>query len=242
MTQGVAVRDRSHFTVLFLLGVVAAGCDANKGIPSSPATPTAPNSPGGTIDVRLNGVILDGDRDQPVPSAAVKVSDIKVGGRQQRVNPTWSATADANGLFDFTADLPSGWSGLLLDASRSGYEPSDTWLVPGTTASAVLKLLPTLTIRAGESLQTRVFRGFHACFFESYPCRRVVVESPSGDLVDLEVIPADSGATVGLEGPEASHPLVPALNRRITASAGEIWIYGGGNGPSTAVMLTATRH
>jgi hypothetical protein len=236
------VRDRSHFTVLFLLWVVAAGCDSNKGIPSSAAAPTEPNSPVGTIAVRLQGVILDGDRDQPVPSAAVKVSQVYVGGWQQRVDRAWSATADADGVFGFTADLPSGWSDLLLDASRSGYEPSGTWLVPGTAASAVVRVLPTLSLRPGESLHTRVFRGFHACFFESWACRRVVVESPSGDLVDLEVIPADSGATVGLEGPESSHPLVPALNRRITASAGEIWIYGGGNGPSTAVMLTATRH
>jgi hypothetical protein len=187
-------------------------------------------------------VVLDGERDQAVSGAAVKVSQIYLGGRQQRVDPTWSATADADGVFDFTADLPSGWSDLLLGASRSGYEPSDTWLVPGTAPSAVVKLLPTLTIRPGESLKTRVFRGFHACFFESWPCRRVVVESPSGDLIDLEVIPADGGATVGLEGPESSHPLVPALKRRLTVSGGEIWIYGGGDGPSTAVTLTATRH
>jgi hypothetical protein len=93
-----------------------------------------------------------------------------------------------------------------------------------------LRLLRTLTIRADESIDMRVFTGSYVCGFEGHLCRRVLVEASTAELLDLEVIPADSQQEAGLfAGPEATHPIsVTSLPRRVTMSGGEVWIYAGG--------------
>lgn len=190
--------------------------------------------------VRVEGVVVDADRDERVPGAVVKLVEIFAGFVSQSANnPAWSAIADANGAFGFTAVLPSHWQALLLEASRTGYQPLINYVERASAASALLRVLPILIIRPGESLQTRVFPGGDGCFFESWACRRVIVDARPGDLIDIEVIPADSDATVGVEGPGSTHPLFPAFNRRITVASGEVWLYGD---LGKWMTLTATPH
>ena len=91
-------------------------------------------------------MVFDGDRDTPVPDAVVKVTSFHSGTSAGPVNPTWSATTDANGLFGFTASLPPDWRELRLEASRSRYEPGPTYIEPAVaTDAAVLKSQPLLS-------------------------------------------------------------------------------------------------
>ena len=135
-------------------------------------------------------MVVDGDRDEAIGDAFVKVVAMGVRGTYREVSqPAWSAQTDGNGVFGFTADLPSDWSYLIMEAVRPGYESDRTHVDSGAAASIVLKVQPTLTIHPGESLQTRIISSWSlSCFF---PCRRVFVESPPGDVVDIEVTTGD---------------------------------------------------
>jgi hypothetical protein len=236
------VRNKSR-SILLVLTMAAVSCETNKDTsPLSPAPPSAPNPPVGTATVRLEGVVVDADREELVAGAAVKVVQV-FAGNPVTEKPEWSATTDSNGTFAFTAGLPAHWSQVMLEGTRPGYERTPAFVNAATPEFITLKLIPTVTIRPGESLVTRIYRHGYTCFFESWACRRVIVDSPSGEPVDIEMIPVDTQAPVGLEGPESSHPLFPTLQRRLTVSGGDIWMYGGvGDGPSAVVRLTAIRH
>lgn len=180
------------------------------------------------------------DSDGPVANAAVRLVRINYGINYRLVNePAWSAIADENGIFGFTADLPADWRRVTLWVERDGYEPDQYWADPSSVSAAQLRLHRSpLSIRAGQTIEVRL-GGIQSCFDEGWPCRRVLVESPSGESVDLEVTTTDSEAKIGLEGPSSTHPFSPPLNRRLTVSGGEVWVYGGVN---TVVRLTAVRH
>ena len=140
---------RSHVLTLILLWVVVGGCESKTDIPLSPTAP----SPAGTVTVRVEGVVLDSDRDEPVSGVLITPGSVHdSGGHQARIDSP-SATTDANGVFALSADVPSDWRNLGLHFSRPGYEAGFTSVDPAE--SVVLKLRPTLTIRAGESLQVR---------------------------------------------------------------------------------------
>ena len=190
-----------------------------------------------TTTVRVEEVVVDGDRDEAIGDAFVKVVAMGVRGTYREVSqPAWSAQTDGNGVFGFTADLPSDWSYLIMEAVRPGYESDRTHVDSGAAASIVLKVQPTLTIHPGESLQTRIISSWSlSCFF---PCRRVFVESPPGDVVDIEVTTGDGQASVGLLQADLS-PFSPTLERRITVSSGEFWIIA--DRPFVPVTLTARR-
>jgi hypothetical protein len=155
-------------------------------------------------------------------------------GRCEQVYEPASAAGDASGTFVLTANLPQDWSSLLLGVDAAGYEPTRIYINPPLVNAAELRLLPTLSIRPGESLAMRVFVGSYVCGFESHLCRRVVLESPTAEPMDLEVTPADTGQGVGLfAGPEANHPiLVTTYQRRVTVSEREVWVYAAATRPT----------
>ena len=160
------------------------------------------------------------------------------GGDREMSKPEWSALTDGNGVFGFTTDPPPDCSYFSLEAVRSRYELSRTRVDFGAAASVVLKVQPRLTIHPGESLETRiVWSADSSCFF---PCRRVFLDSPPGDVVDIEVTTGDSQAIVGLQA--QLNPFSPNYDRRITVSSGQFWIIGDGDRPVVPVTLTATRH
>jgi hypothetical protein len=168
----VSNRSRSVMLVLLLL---AGGCDTNGSNPLlSPAAPTPPTP---VNAVRVEGVVVDGDRDGPIGGAFVKVVAMGwCGGDREVSKPEWSALADGNGVFGFTTDPPQDCSYFYLEAVRSGYELSRTRVDFGAAAPVVLKVQPRLTIHPGEALETRItWNAVVNCFL---PCRRAFVESP----------------------------------------------------------------
>lgn len=225
---------RTHVLTLILLWVVVGGCESKTDIPPSPTAP----SPVRTVTVRVEGVVLDSDRDEPVPGVLIAPGSVHdSGGHSARIDSP-SATTDANGVFALSADVPSDWRNLGLHFSRPGYEAGFTSVGPAESV-VVLKLRPTLTIRSGESLQVRhlpLTAGYIGCFLDTWPCRRVIVESAVGELVDIEMSAYDPDQPLGLERTDTK--LVPTFHRRLTVSK-EIWVVGAA--PFTTVTLTATR-
>jgi hypothetical protein len=102
------------------------------------------------------------------------------------------ATADENGVFVLTATSPQNPRVFPLRVTGAGYEAAQVLVDP--TSPSELRLLRTLTIGRGESIQMRVFLGSNVCGDESHLCRRVVLESSAREPMNLEVIPADSPA------------------------------------------------
>ncbi|HXG89256.1 MAG TPA: hypothetical protein VNJ02_13040 [Vicinamibacterales bacterium] len=234
------MRLKAHgSTVLILLTLSAAGCEGNRtaAIPTGPTAPVPVASP--SVAVRVEGRVIDGDREGPVRGAVVTAVSFCAPGacRALAELPAPNATADDQGIFLLTANLPVGWELLLLDVTRDGYELTRVHVTPAEATTAVLTLLPRITIRSGESIKTRVFFKTYSCGFEGWTCRRFHVDSPSGEAMDIEVMP-DEGQKVGLVvGPELGHPISPDPQPRVTVSGGEVWIYG----QPGKVTLTAHR-
>ena len=157
----------------------------------------------------------------PVPGASVKTGSFSPGAGYQ-----FSATSDAEGRFSLAVDLPAGWKELDLHVSRDGYEGISVRVGSDAVSAVELRMLPILTIRSGESREAHVFLGTPiTCFIESALCRRVVVDSPSGEPIRLEVFAVDETQKVGLTGPLSTQPYsIDEVGRRVTVSGGEVWI------------------
>jgi hypothetical protein len=233
MSGGAVVMKRvTRAATLVLLLAAVDGCGRTP--PLSPPPP----GPGTveTVSVRFEGLVLDGDRDTPVAGAVVRVAQLASAGVFGHVALPESAISDGNGAFDLSTDLPTDWGYVVLVAESGGYLAGTRSVHKGADTTTVIKLIPPLTIRPGETLQARVL-SYVTCFLEDWPCRPVLVESPTGVLVDVEVIPAESDAQVGLEAPITG--LFPTLNRRVTVSGGDVWLYGDRD---KAVTVTAVLH
>jgi hypothetical protein len=212
---------------LFAVIVVAslAGCDGSRTTPAGPTGgPTITPAPT-TVSVRLEGKII-GERDEPVPGAVVTTTGFCGPGLCASMAPVVSQAADGQGNFVLLANLHPQWDQLNVEVTRDGFERTRYFIMPNEAKTTVLRLLPKLTIRPGQSFETRLFFGTFNCGDEGWNCRRIVVESPTGESMDLEVIPGD-GQEVGLiVGPESTHPWSPVPPRRVTMSSGEVWLYG----------------
>ena len=87
----------------------------------------------------------------------------------------------------------------------------------------MLKAYRTITIRPGESVQLRVLHFQETCAEESIACRRIVVESPGDESIDLEVVPAQTEEVVGVVAAPFPYSL-PPLQTRLTVRRGAAWI------------------
>lgn len=230
MSRRVVYQVMKIRTLLILLVLAAtAGCEGNRTTPPTGPTMTpgpTPHAPVPTVTVRVEGRII-GERDEPVPGAVVAATDFCAGDcASVPGTPAVSQGADDQGVFVLMVNLPSNWSQVNVQVTRDGFEPTRSFVPSTEAASAVLRLLPIVTIRPGKSIETRLFLGTFFCGDESWICRRIVVESAAGESMDLEVIPRD-GQEVGLiVGPESTHPISPSPPRRVTMSSGEVWLYG----------------
>jgi hypothetical protein len=199
----------------------------------------------------VQGHVIDAETGESISRANVTITGVCYPGRCGPVDQPTSAAADENGMFLLTADVPQNWLELLLGVTGAGYEPTHVYVSPPSVMAAELKVFRTLTIRPGESIAMRVFLGSYVCGDESHLCRRVFLESPTAEPLDLEVIPADSQRDVGLfAGPLANHPFViRSYSRRVTVSDREVWIYPAGAEPTEKggvfdqpMTLVAHRH
>jgi hypothetical protein len=193
--------------------------------PTAPPTTPSPSPAGPTlVAAELVGRVIDAELEKPIPGAQITtVPRVCYPGRPCGPSVQLASTvADENGMFRLTANVPEDWGDLRLGVVASGYEPTGVYV--SRTSNRELRLLRTLTIRPGESIDMRVFSGSYVCGYESHLCRRVFIES-SGGSIDLEVVPADTERDVGLF---LDHPFsVTSFERRVTVSGGEVWIYAG---------------
>ena len=252
----MTVRPRgAELFLLMILCAAALGCDANR-TPTGPTPSPTVATPASTIAVRVEGRVIDGDREAPVPGAIITLAEVTADGRYQQPNqPAPQTGADDDGMFVLTLDLAPRWRNITLEVTRDGYDSTRIYVTPTEVMAADVRVLPTLTIRPGESLDMRVFLGSYVCSDESHLCRRILIES-SGESIDIEVVAAGADRDVGLVvGPTVNHPIyVRSYQRRVTVSGGEVWVYparaehtgvssGTGMGVfEQAVRLTAYRH
>lgn len=210
--------------VVFVLAA-AAGCEGDRTAPTSPTM-----TPDPTVTVRVQGKII-GERDEPIPGAVVAATEacapdacIVVPG-----SPGVSQPTGVQGDFVLTNVPLSGdrVNGQVnVQVTKDGFEPTRTFVPSAEVSSAILRLLPKVTIRPGQSIETRLFLGTFFCGDEGWICRRVFIESAPNESVDVEVFPAD-GQEVGLiVGPPLTHPISPTPPRGVTMTSGEVWLYG----------------
>jgi hypothetical protein len=216
------MRKGSGFRRIILIAVL--GCCACEHIPSAPTPPSGPVPPSPTATVRVEGRVIDAETERPIPGATVRTLTVCPPERCGGIEGT-TATANETGMFVLTVEIAEDWRNMLLSVTAGGYEATQIYINPAVAMDTQLRLLRTLTIRPGESIDMQVFLGHYVCGDESHLCRRVFVE-PAGKPIDLEVISADSQREVGLF---VGHPLrVTSYPRRMTVSNGEVWIYAGG--------------
>jgi hypothetical protein len=222
VTIAVLHSKASRSALLSLLVLLASGCGNNSSV-----TPT-PLPPAPSVTVRLEGRVLD-EHDQPVEGARITLTYIHPGGPIASSGPTApSITADDTGAFSLILNLPANWQRLTLRVDREGYESDARIFVEARAIRALLiNMYRSLTISPGQSIQTAVSLRSLYCGFEGNPCRRVIVNSPPGKLVDLEVIPADGQEYAGLAVRDQV-ALGYDFPRRLTVSGGdEVWIVVG---------------
>jgi hypothetical protein len=227
---------------LLVLGLAtgAAACDGRTVVEPGPTGP--PPGPLSTVRIRVEGRVTDFDNDGPVAGAVIKL----VGIIPSRAIDEPAGTSDEHGGFGITADVPADWRELTLSANRDGYQTGRGWVGRSSLSVAHLSMYRDLTIRAGQSIDIRAGAELDNCFDDGFPCRRVVVEAPSGESIDLAVSTTDSAATVGLDGRAETHTFAPPRwLRQLTVSGGEVWVYGVtpelGLPLHCRVTLTATR-
>ncbi len=77
----------------------------------------------------------------------------------------------------------------------------------------------------------------YVCGWESAFCRRLIVESPAGELIDVEVTPVNRGEEFGLVVGNQDPYVTGYRQRLVTLAGGDVQILGRGS-----VMVKASRH
>ncbi len=232
MDEAVATRrGMSGLSLVVVVMSLSLGC-SSPSAPTTSSTPTpGPPLPGpqptpSMADVRIEGRVVDAETETSIGGANVSTDGVCYPGRCGNVDKPTTAVTGANGTFVLTANIPQDWRELLLNVTGAGYETTKIYVSPPVVMAAELRLLRTLIIRPGESIALRVFTGSYVCGFESNLCRRVLVESPTGESVNVEVVPASSEREAGLF---TNQPFtVTSFPRHVTVPGGEVWIYPAG--------------
>ena len=222
----------------------ALGCD-------QPLAPPPPPSGLGTATVA--GQVIDADTGQPVDGAVVTIESVIVPSATQGQafssdGVGTSSAADGGGGFRLEPGVLDNWTLIQVSVTRDGYEPSHISFrrtgrrfpvgLPDGGApldALVLPVYPTLILRPGESIQTRVHLNHYNCGDEfSVPCRRIVVDSAPNEEVAVELVPPLPDNWLE-HRPDLD--LGPRQRRVTLSGGGEVYIIGG----SSPVTLTARR-
>jgi hypothetical protein len=212
----------------------------------TPASPTGPGTSGPapapvptarTVAVRLEGRIIDADSRSPVAGARVSANEVQSTGSYGPLAQPLSTVSDASGAFVLNATLPEDWADLLLGVERAGYESTSIYVQPSSTTGATLEVYRTLTIRPGEAIDVQLSLGHYVCGWESHACRPLVVDSPAGELVDIQVASAIGDDSFGLAASEEPSIVEGVYTSGVTVPAAKIWIFGSGR-----AVVTARRH
>lgn len=223
--------------VLLLAVTAVSGCEANRITGPTSTVPTnigLADGPADLITTRIEGRVVDED-EAALPDATVTIARVLSDGHYKPMEQSAArATADDRGGFGFNASLPRKWSEIVLTVRRDGYDPTEVYVDRSQATTVVLRAYRTLTIRPGESIDTRLSLGSYVCGLESWRCRRVFVSAPSGEVIDLEVTPSNAEDEVGLLVGEVA-PAFFKAERHVTLRGGPVWIVG----PNASVTLTA---
>ena len=240
--------------VVIILGLGLACSSPSKPTPISTTT----SSPPFTVDpaelapvtVNVRGRVIDVDSDKPLPRAAVTPFSVCAPGVpslcQDLIPPASSSTADANGVFTLSVNIPKNWTVLHFRISRDGFEPGNDLVQRAEATDARLWVAPTLTIGPGESLTIPRFLHSWRCGWEEILCRRIMVSASPDKPADVEVVGVE-GQSVGISNSRA--PFGFPSDSQVTVSGGELWIYAGAPKESAArgvfdqrVTVRARRH
>ncbi len=211
---GITRRKTSQLALLSFLFVPAFGCGDTASLAPTPLPSSPP--PVNVTPVRLEGHVLD-EHGQPVDGARITPLYLPGGAAP-------SATADHTGSFSITVGWPANWPGITLRVERDGYEFADVPVQADDASAVRINIYKTLAISAGESIQATLSLRVGDCGFEPY-CRRAIVNAPSGQLVDIEVIATEGQEYVGLA---LRDQLIwgRTFPTRLTAPGGaEVWIF-----------------
>jgi hypothetical protein len=227
---------RPRVFVLSVLGftLIAVACgDAPEPARFTGPSPVVNVPPPSLIEVRFTGQVTEFDREGSVDGATVTLF-----GGVGVAQPVTVMTG-AGGAFELTVTLAEGWRSVGVAVARDGYEPASKMLGPQNVTGTTISLYPMLTVRPGESIETGLAPGAapfvngYYCWFliDEASCRRVVVDAPPGQAVEIELTPHGSLDRVGLID-AVQQPAFTAFQRRLTVTKGEVWIVGNA-GPVT---------
>jgi hypothetical protein len=179
--------------------------------------------------VPVEGQVLDADRQQPIAGVVVTTEQVGIPGAYIRPSSPVSTVTDDEGRFVLNAVLPPDWRELLVGLARSGYESTAVYTTrTGQVIGGGFAMYPTITLRPGDAIEVSLWLGHYVCGFESWMCRRLLVESPSGRLVDVEVSPVNSGEQFGLVVGDKD-PAFFTPERLLTLPGGEVRVLGKGS-------------
>jgi len=175
--------------------------------------------------------VVNADAGRPVESVRVALYAVGGFGPSQRgewVFPKDTAMSGEDGTFTLPLNLPRVWTFVSLKLTGPpGYDETQQRFETNTaTDRPAIRMYPTLVIRPGESIDVRVENGILWCGWDSASCRRVLVEAPPGEAVELELVPHDSSNLIALglaRVPEDAFILEPDMSvRRVTVPPGGV--------------------
>jgi hypothetical protein len=225
--------QRPSLVLAIVLCTAGLGCE-------QPLAPLLPD-PSREVVASVAGHVIDADTGQPVAGAVVTVVSVSAPRFQISSNTGLGtrAVADGAGAFRLEHLVREDWLSMGLNVARDGYEPRGGRVESAASDALALEMYPTLTLRRGESIQTRVrLRSYNCVDFDAqdgYPCRRVAIESAPGESVEVELVPP-TGPDNGLEL-DAQRFSFEGYTRHVTVTSDAVWIIGG----SSPVTLTARR-
>jgi hypothetical protein len=231
--------------------VASFGCDGGRLTAPGPPPPVA--DPNTTVTVEFGGRVVNAEREAPWMACGIG----RRGGRWRQARPAgWvfpkdTATSGGDGTFTLTLNLPSFWTFVGLKfTGPAGYDDRDGRFEPTAApcqfapcwAAAdrpAIRMCPALVIRPGESIEVRVESTISRCAFAGiFACRRVLVEAPPGEPVELEIVPPDTSKPMGLAPDEWDEE---SLVRLMVAPGSSAYVVWDGADTTRQGRLTARR-
>jgi len=232
MTQATSVTRQTVLSaVAATLLLLATACD-------KPPGPTPVPQSAAPTTVRVSGIVVDDSlAEVAVPNATVIPRFVASDALGFRDVFSVSTVSDAAGGFSLDVTIPADWNRLGLEVRRTGFETDSDFITRDAVSAARVHAYRTLTLRAGESITTRLFTNSVACGSESHRCRRIDLDLAPGESLDLELKAVDGGQEIGLA--PFGEPGVPFKGyvTKLTTSERQAWIIG----RTTAVTLTARK-
>lgn len=241
--MGSHPRGTSVALALLLAMAACAGPSTPSDIGMPVPTPP-PFAPPFVPSMRVEGQVVDADSGASVAGTVLAVRFLRVDGQGQWFlsagQRPGTAVTDHTGRFVLEEIIHGKeWETVELWVTRDGYEPVIATATPAS-ADVVVRMYPTLTIRPGESIEARLFLDTYSTAWDGFVFRRVVIDAPPGEPVQVDLTPLDH-PYIGLStGSAGQDPSDHGLRDRMIVSTGAVWITGLSGSPGR-VRLTASR-